>query len=226
MERDNESIATRVKYKRRWSLMGVHRGNQNEHVDAHATNTAAGAVAAASSTEGRSPSRRKLPPDPVEIIKEKIGSYQHHGTGNPLTVRSPETPQDLAVQNLAEIIRNGILGKAAPSEPSAKATASESTNSLSTLTAFKTERGSTGSFWTNKVRLAGAYGWTGLILQPDVDTSHPLPVVKDAVWFVVENEDELSKLRTLFIKWNNLEIWNSVKDRVVTVAQLAKQLRD
>eukprot|EP00977_Amphora_coffeiformis_P015050 scaffold4341_cov161-Amphora_coffeaeformis.AAC.4 len=223
MDKHNVSVATRVKHnKRRWSLMGVRCHNKSEHSDDDAEST----IPAATTTEGRPASRQKFLTDPVEIIKEKIGSHQHHGTGNPLAVRSPETPPDLAIQNLAEIIRNGTLGKATVSASSAEAAAEASTNSLSTMAAFKTERGNTGSFWTNKVRLAGGYGWTGLILQPNVDTSYPLPVVENAVWFVVEHEDELTKLRTLVIEGNHLERWNAVKDRVVTLVQLAEHLKD
>lgn len=190
------------------------RGNDGEQVGQTATD------------EGRASSRQKLLAEPVEIIKEKIGDYHHHGTGNPLVVRSPDTPPDTAIRNLAKIIRNGQLG-ATSSVPSAgDASVDGSTNSIVTVSQFKTERGNIGSFWTNKVRLAGSYGWTGLILQPNVDTSMPLSVVEQAIWFLVENDDELSKLRALLLESNLLERWNAVKDRVVTVAQLAEKLKD
>jgi hypothetical protein len=145
----------------------------------------------------------------ILVIREKLGDYQHHGTGNPLSLRSPTTPKDQAVQNLDKIIKVGVLGL-------------PSTNSTPHL---KTERGSSsGSFWTTRIRLAGSYGWTGIILPSDADFSKPFPVVEKASWFLLENENEQTQLELSLLS-ESKDRWNSVRDRVVTISQLAERLR-
>jgi hypothetical protein len=157
-------------------------------------------------------SRRKLlqenyTQDDVQVIKETFGHYQHHGTGNPLAKRAPSTPQDHAVTNLANIIQAGHVGKLAES------------NSIPQL---KTERGnaSDGSFWACRLRLAGSYGWTGLVLQENAKTSNPLPI-EDVQYFLVESNDEMNVLRSKLSKAQ----WKQVQERVITVKQLADLAR-
>jgi hypothetical protein len=149
----------------------------------------------------------------VELIKEKLGVYKHHGTGNPLLVRSPTTPKDLAIRNLAGVIQTGVIGL-------------PTSNSTPTL---KTEVGKNSeSFWTNRVRLAGSYGWTGLILPEDADASKPFPVAQ-ALWIVVQDDSEYDHLKALLLDAssgsNGNAKWESTRRKVVTISQLADQLR-
>jgi hypothetical protein len=143
------------------------------------------------------------------IIREKLGDYRHHGTGNPLAARSPTTPKDLAVRNLAEIIKNGVLG-----QPT-----SESTPQLKT----QCGKSSSGSFWKTRVRLAGRYGWTGIILPSDADCSKPFPVTEKASWFLVTDQNELVQLESLLK--GDVEKWKAARDRLVTISQLAERSR-
>jgi hypothetical protein len=155
----------------------------------------------------------------VDIIRQKLGKHRHHGTGNPLALRSPRTPPDLAVRNLAAIIRNGSLGDLPKSD------------STPTL---KTRMGNTNdhSFWTNPVNKAGSYGWTGLIIPENADTSQAYPVEK-VEWFLVENVEEYNRLQSILQdevvkdddRTNSNNTWETVKDRVVTIQQLAERLR-
>lgn len=155
----------------------------------------------------------------VDIIRQKLGKHRHHGTGNPLAVRSPRTLPDLAIRNLAVIIRNGTLGDVPTSD---------STPNL------KTRMGNTNdhSFWTNPVEKAGSYGWTGLILPENTDTSQAYPV-EQVEWFLVENVAEYNRLQSILqdevVKDDNHtssnNTWETVKDRVVTIQQLAEGLR-
>ena len=75
----------------------------------------------------------------------------------------------------------------------------------------------------NSVALAGHYGWTGLILQPNVDTSTSLPISKVYV-FLVEDEEERIHLETLLKEEDCGSRWSEVRDRVVTIEQLANRL--
>ena len=140
----------------------------------------------------------------IAIIKEKLGDCQHHGTGNPLIVRSPDTPKDYAVQTLANILLEGVLGQP-PQQSSVKL--------------LRTERGKLGSFWTSRLRLAGSYGWTGIVLPKDADSSKPFPVLEDDLWFLVETKHEKETLESLLLASSN-DCWNIVKDRVVTIEEL------
>ena len=151
----------------------------------------------------------------IDTIKSKLGRYQHHGTGNPLAMRSPSTPKTLAVDNLAVIIQSGHLG-------------ADRRDLSGSIPQLRTERGQvkSGAFWVNSVGLAGHYGWTGLILQPNVDTSTSLPISK-CIWFLVEDEKERTYLETLVTGEQNdagTYRWNEVRDRVVTIEQLAAKL--
>lgn len=158
----------------------------------------------------RPTSRRKLTTteytqDDIAVIKEKFGHYQHHGTGNPLNQRAPSAPRDMAVTNLANIILNGMVGSVS----------SDSTPKL------KTERGSKGSFWTCRLRLAGSYGWTGLVLPSDAKSDNPFPV-QNVKYFLVEGPEEVKKLEE---KVCDSEKWHEVQGRVITVSQLAELAR-
>jgi hypothetical protein len=212
----------RKKKKKRWWEERSPDREESDDDDADATPVAA---AAAATRRSPSRSRRKLNDGgrsggssssssgprrdrDIAIIQDKLGQYQHHGTGNPLAVRSPATPRGLAVENLATIIREGVLGQP-PTGSSPE---------------LKTERGKLGSFWTNKVRRAGGYGWTGLLLPENTDTSHPLPIELVA-WFLVEDEQELDTLRRCLMEDDDAEDkWRSVQDRVITVSGLAERL--
>jgi len=169
------------------------------------------------------PAFRTPPPPPpppgrgidIDTIKSKLGRYQHHGTGNPLAMRSPSTPKTLAADNLAAIIKSGHLG-------------ADRRDLSGSIIQLRTERGQvkSGAFWVNRVELAGHYGWTGLILQPDVDTSTSLPISR-CIWFLVEDEAERTYLETLVTGEQNdagTNRWNEVRDRVVTIEQLAAKL--
>lgn len=149
--------------------------------------------------------------DDVFVIKETFGHYQHHGTGNPLAKRAPSSPPDFAVTNLAAIIQHGQVGK----ELSTRSTDS-------TTPQLTTERGKSndGAFWMNRLRLAGSYGWTGLVLESDASSSNPLPIA-EIKWFLVESEEE----RTLLQEKLTQEKWNQVQERVVTVSRLAEIAR-
>jgi hypothetical protein len=143
----------------------------------------------------------------ISIIKQRFGNLKFHGTGNPLALRSPNTPETLAVDNLAVIIQSGYLGQ-------------ENSDSTPQL---KTEQGSTGgSFWADRVALAGQYGWTGVVLPSDANTSESFPV-SDAVWFLVTNQKEMNRLKSEVCS-ANLQLWSEIKDRTVTIAQLAKRV--
>jgi hypothetical protein len=144
----------------------------------------------------------------IELIKEKLGSYKHHGTGNPLLVRSPTTPEDFAVRNLAGVIKDGVVGL-------------PTTNSTPKL---KTEVGQNGeSFWTNRVSLAGSYGWTGLILPEDADSSKSFPL-ENSLWILVEDDGEYDNLKSLLLESDG-DKWESIARKVATISQLADQLR-
>ena len=172
----------------------------------------------AASRPSLSPTPRTPPRPPdrqrhIDTIKSKLGRYQHHGTGNPLAMRSPSTPKTLAVDNLAAIIQSGHLG-------------ADRRDLSGSIPQLRTERGQvkSGAFWVNRVELAGHYGWTGLILQPNVDTSTSLPISK-CIWFLVEDEKERKYLETLVTgEQNDAGRWNEVRDRVVTIEQLAAKL--
>lgn len=152
----------------------------------------------------------------VELIKERLGDCKHHATGNPLLVRSPTTPKDLAIRNLAGVIQSGAIGL-------------RTSNSTPTL---KTEVGrNSESFWTHRVWLAGSYGWTGLILPEDADASKPFPVAQ-ALWIVVQDDSEYNHLKELLLLGdassgsNENATWESIRGKVVTISQLADQLRN
>ena len=148
----------------------------------------------------------------IDTIKSKLGRYKHHGTGNPLAVRSPSTPRTLAVDNLAQIIRSGHLGL-------------DRSDLSGSVPKLRTERGNvnSGAFWVNSVELAGHYGWTGLILQPNVDTSTSLPI-SNVYLFLVEDDEERMHLESLLKDEDSGSRWNKVRDRVVTIEQLANRL--
>jgi hypothetical protein len=183
-----------------------------------------GDVMGASSSSPRArPSLSRTPPriDPerqrhIDTIKSKLGRYKHHGTGNPLAMRSPSTPRTLAVDNLAAIIRSGHLGV-------------DRSDLSGSIPKLRTERGNvaSGAFWVNRVELAGHYGWTGLILQPNVDTSTSLPI-SNVYLFLVTDDEERIDLETLLKEEegdrNGKSRWNEVRDRVVTIEQLAARL--
>jgi hypothetical protein len=162
----------------------------------------------------------------ILMIQGKLGDYQHHGTGNPLAVRSPNTPKDYAVQNLAQIILSGVLGQ------SSSSSGATTTNHTSSTPRLLTERGSSGSFWTIRLSLAGQYGWTGLILAKDADSSKPLSVDDNILWFVVTNEEERKQLDQIVNKSSSSDAqssndrWEAVKSRVVTISQLADHARN
>eukprot|EP00978_Attheya_sp_CCMP212_P032593 scaffold128067_cov57-Attheya_sp.AAC.3 len=166
----------------------------------------------------------------ILMIQEKLGNYQHHGTGNPLAVRSPETPTDYAVQNLAKIIRSGVLGQSSSSS-GANNNNNTTTNNSSTP-GLKTKRGTSGSFWTIRLSLAGQYGWTGLILVKGADSSKPLSVDDNILWFLVTNEEERKQLEQLVKNKSSSsdsqinDRWEAVKSRVVTISQLADHARN
>jgi hypothetical protein len=73
------------------------------------------------------------------------------------------------------------------------------------------------------VRLAGRYGWTGIILPSDADCSKPFPVTEKASWFLVTDQNELVQLESLLK--GDAEQWKSVRDRLVTISQLAERSR-
>lgn len=123
-------------------------------------------------------------------------------------------PEHYAIRKLADVISDGHLGQTRESLHSSTG------SNLSDVPTLRTQRGqSTGSFWASRLRLAGAYGWTGIILPHDTDTSQPFPIT-DALWFLVETEEERQVLESLI----NSERWQEVKDRVVTIRQLAGRL--
>lgn len=159
----------------------------------------------------RSKSRKTLiqnyTEEDITLIKSKFGHYQHHGTGNPLAKRAPSTPPRFAITNLAAIIANGLVGQVS----------SDSTPKL------KTERGKDGSFWTCRLRIAGSYGWTGLVLPSDTKTDNPLPINK-VVWFLVESPQEKELLEKIVCETDTIK-WVEVKERVITVSQLAELAR-
>ena len=160
-----------------------------------------------------SKSRRKLitvtehyTDNDIEIIKQVYGHYQHHGTGNPLALRAPSSPKGFAVSNLANIIQDGHVGRLPSSDSTPK---------------LKTERGASGSsFWTSRLRLAGSYGWTGLVLEENAKSNQPLPI-QEVKYFLVESEEEINALQESLEQTH----WSQVKERVITVSQLAEQAR-
>ena len=86
-------------------------------VDSEDDGLATGVPSASSPPRARPALTPRTPPriDPkrqrqIDTIKSGLGRYKHHGTGNPLAIRSPSTPRTLAVDNLAAIIRSGHLG--------------------------------------------------------------------------------------------------------------------
>ena len=65
---------------------------------------------------------------------------------------------------------------------------------------LRTEQGMAGSsFWADRFRLAGQYGWTGLILPPDVDTSHPVPM-DEVSYFLVETPQDKERLHQWLVE--------------------------
>lgn len=203
MERES-NIDARVASRKR-GLFSLGGGSDDERNDNESNSTA-------SPPPSQPRSRRKLlqenySQDDVEIIKEKFGNYQHHGTGNPIAKRAPSTPQEYAATNLANIIQAGHVGKLSES------------NSIPQL---KTERGnaSDGSFWACQLRLAGSYGWTGLVLKEYAKTTNPLPI-EDVQYFLVESNDEMNILKS---KLSGTK-WKEVQERVITVKQLADLAR-
>lgn len=149
--------------------------------------------------------------DDIEAIKKQFGHLQHHGTGNPLNQRAPSAVADLAISNLAAIISTGRLGQV-PSE-----------RSNDSLPQLATERGNSneGSFWACRLRLAGSYGWTGLLLDENASTREPLPI-SEVKWFLVERDSDLTLLES---KLDDSH-WQQVKERVITVRQLAQLARN
>uniref|UniRef100_A0A7S4MTW0 Uncharacterized protein n=1 Tax=Odontella aurita TaxID=265563 RepID=A0A7S4MTW0_9STRA len=213
--RDKLKIAARIaERKRRWVKKRLRRRCFRGRISDNESSSSNSYINSRSidlSTRHRSPSRRHLQantdsrvsPSDIAIIKEKLGNYRHHGTGNLLARRAPGMPEGVAVRKLAAIIRTGALGESA----------SDSTPKL------KTEVGGAGSFWTHRLRHAGGYGWTGLILSVDVDSSRPLPV-EQVCWFLVEDDKELEMLRSILLM--EAGVWESVRDRCIAVAQLAQ----
>ena len=144
--------------------------------------------------------------DDIEIIKQVYGHYQHHGTGNPITSRAPSSPKGFAISNLVNIIQDGNVGNLYSTDSTPK---------------LKTERGTSGSsFWTCRLRLAGKYGWTGLVLEENAQSDQPLPI-QDIKYFLVESEEEINALKKSLEQTQ----WDQVKERVITVSQLAEQAR-
>lgn len=179
-------------------------------------------LAAAAASTGRpsarpSASSRRSPKQQQDIatIQTKLGKHKHHGTGNPLAIRSPTTPKTMAVDNLAAIIQSGHLGQ-------------DRSDVSGSIPQLRTERGraSMGSFWVSSVELAGHYGWTGLILRPDVDSSGALPI-SEVLWFVLETDEERQRLQEMLLGEQGAETpnkWEEVRDRVVTLSQLAERI--
>ena len=172
-------------------------------------------------------SRRQRSTSEIDVIRHYLGDCQHHGTGNPLAVRAPTMPQHYAVKKLADVINNGFIGQR-PSQSSSTSTLSlNSTNSTTSGSKqqmgfkLKTERGKLGSFWTTRLRLAGSYGWTGIILPKDADTSQPYPI-DSASYFLVENDEELQLLQSLI----DPDIWPTIQSRVITTTKLANNLKN
>jgi len=198
MKRES-SIGSRVAQRKR----GLFATSQQENNDS---------TAAATASPPPSRSRRRLniqkeeyTDDDIAIIKQTLGHHQHHGTGNPLAMRAPSSPGGFAVANLAAIIQHGQVGQVS----------SDSTPKL------KTERGTSGaSFWTCRLRLAGSYGWTGLVLPEHAKTDNPLSI-QDVTYFLVESLNDVNTVQQNL----SMKKWNDVKERVVTVAQLAELAR-
>jgi hypothetical protein len=172
-------------------------------------------------------SRRQQSTSEIDIIKHHLGDYQHHGTGNPLAARSPTMPRNYAVRKLADIINHGHIGQTISSSSTRSINSTNSSSSSSSFdnnklaSTLKTERGRLGSFWTTRLRLAGSYGWTGIILPKDTYTSKPFPV-ENSVYFILDNDDELQLLKSLVdpIKWSKIE------SKAITTAKLANQLKN
>jgi hypothetical protein len=187
---------------------GSQNHKRRRRTEAHPSSS----CSASSSTTRRRDDKEK----DVEMIRTKLGDFKFHGTGNPLAMRSPTMPKTLAVDNLAAIIRSGHLGQ-------------EHNNSDSTPQ-LKTERGTNkeGSFWADRMRLAGKYGWTGLVLPPNADTSKRFPV-SEVKWFLVETQEERNQLLSLLQQSseeagkNDDASWveSSLIDRIVTISELA-----
>lgn len=126
-------------------------------------------------------------------------------------------PEHYAIRKLADVINDGHLGQ---SRESLHSSPTSTGSNLSDVPTLRTQRGnSTGSFWASRLRLAGAYGWTGIILPDDADTSQPFPI-SDALLFLVETDVERQLLESLI----DSERWQEVKDRVMTIRQLASRL--
>jgi len=218
---DNHPTAARAASRRR--LMAAADDSSHRRVDdgrRAGGGTRSRPRPTASSSSSSSPSQGPRQ-QYIAIIQSKLAKHKHHGTGNPLAVRSPTTPKTLAIDNLAAIIQSGHLGQ-------------DRTDISGSIPQLRTERGrlNSGSFWVSSVDFAGHYGWTGLILPPDVDTSGALPI-SDVCWFVVETDEERGRLETLLLKGTtgggesecaDSTRWDEVKDRVVTLSQLAERL--
>jgi hypothetical protein len=199
MERES-SIGARVSSRKR-GLLFLGGGSDDKE-------------SATDSSPPRPRSRRKLlqeqhyTDDDIQVIKKKFGHYQHHGTGNPLAKRAPSTPIEYAATNLANIIQAGHVGKAL--------------SERSSTPQLKTERGnaSDGSFWACRLRLAGSYGWTGLVIKENAKTDNPLPI-EEVQYFLVESNDEMNVLKSKLSE----QKWKQVQERVITVKQLADLAR-
>ena len=118
------------------------------------------------------------------------------------------------MDNLAAVIRSGHLGV-------------DRSDLSGSIPKLRTERGNvnSGAFWLNSVALAGHYGWTGLILQSNVDTSTSLPI-SNVHLFLVEDDEERMHLETSLKEEDGGSRWNEVRDRVVTIEQLANRLSE
>ena len=195
----NKSITSRVSQRKResdFSPCNVERPSSRQRLKV-----------STSSAEAPQESPQKVDSADIDIIKAKFGDYKHHGTGNPLALRAPSTPKDHAVTKLADIIKNGVVGQAS----------SDSTPKL------KTERGQDGSFWTCRLKLAGSYGWTGLILPKDCKTDNPLPI-ESVKWFLVEKPADAELLEKTLCESDRAK-WDGVRERVITVGRLADLAR-
>ncbi len=78
------------------------------------------------------------------------------------------------------------------------------------------------------MRLAGKYGWTGLVLPPNADTSKLFPV-SEVKWFLVETHEERKQLISLLQQSSEEAgklgdaswVESSLIDKIVTISELA-----
>eukprot|EP00980_Cylindrotheca_fusiformis_P021329 scaffold8212_cov93-Cylindrotheca_fusiformis.AAC.9 len=207
-----------------------------------------------STTTSSSSSKNKKIPAPdddsssderIVAIQEAYGHLMFHGTGNPLNVRSPNTPETLAVDHLANIIQSGSLGQVHHQD-----------SNTNTTPELETEQGNEGdgAFWADRLQLAGQYGWTGIVLAEDTDTSKPVQL-SEMIYFLVSDQQEKDRLRSKLTSsssssdetksiWEdvkdrlkskltssssddeNKKIWEDVKDRTFTIDELAKNAQE